>query len=151
MVGKYILIVVTPVVLAQVLCVATLAPVRDRWVGGLGDQRLKPLVGGGVLGIVESKHRQRGLYALDVRFRLRDTSLVHLTDDRGYDHCSQQPDDDHDDHDLDQSKAPRSLPTKGTRGRGPRSVNLLIVLILIHTLGPDEVAADDNKWLRFNL
>src|SRR5215469_3435856 len=106
--GIRVLIVVAPRVLADPLNVAAGAPVPDRGIVRLARERLQSLLGGRVLGVVQTEHGERGLQALDVRFGFGHPGVVDAPHDGRNDDRRQQPDDDHDHHDLDQREAART-------------------------------------------
>ena len=101
--GEDVLVLIAPGVLAHVLDVAAGSPVMDGRIGRLHRKCLQALIRTWVLGIVEPEHGERGLKPLNVLLRLRDTRFVDSIDDLRHDDGRQEPDDDHDDHNLDQS------------------------------------------------
>src|SRR5215468_4238775 len=102
--GEDVLVVISPWILADALQVATRPPVLDGRVGRLRHERLQALLGRRVPRVVEPEHGERGLEALDVLLRLGDTRLVHAAHDLRHDDSREETDDDHHDHDLDQSE-----------------------------------------------
>ena len=107
--GIEVLVLVAPGILADALHVAARAPVADGRVARLLDECAQALVGARVLRVVEAVHGERRLDRLDVLLGFGDARFFHLVHDLRNDHGREQADDDHDDHDLDESEAARGL------------------------------------------
>src|SRR5580692_3502176 len=104
--GIDILIVEAPGILERaVLDVAALAPVADGRIRGLLDQGLQSLVRSRIFEVVEAVHGERRADGLDILAGLGDACFAHFADDTGHNDRREQPDDDHDDYDLDQREA----------------------------------------------
>src|SRR5579862_223416 len=101
-------VVVAPGVLADALDVAALFPVLDRGIGRLRGERGEALIVARVLGIVHVEHGERRLEALDVLLGLGHLGVIDPPHHAWHDHRSQQADDDHDHHDLDEGEAARA-------------------------------------------